>query len=545
MKKSTNLLLRIIGVVTLLALSFSGLFGQALQAEAAETTANITITKQVFDNTNPEIKQNTGMTMDLWGAPLDGAEFTVYNVTWRYHTLLGSENEATGKNYTPQEAIDKIASDGRLGETVVQTGVTGSVNAGSGQYTFTGLDKKSGEQDAAYLIVETDTPGRKNDGSLIIEKAQNMVVVFPAFEALVDDNGAVTGYGDDELDDVYLYPKNISYNSGIKELEEAKNDFEVGEAISYSMTIEVPVNIATPDLYEKFSYHDKATDGLSFVRIEGFQVKAGEDWKTIDFDDTNNYTLTVSGTNGLINEATGDNHFDVDFKLDGAITNYGGQTIRILFTMKLNELAAPDKAETNDGTTYLEDREGNIFEKTDDTPDVYTGGRKFIKTDGHTGAALGSATFVLQRTIDSTAAFAQFQTADGTKIETFGTAAAAQIIWGTEADATNFISDAEGKFEVRGLEYSSNAIQYAMKEIVAPDGYALLTEPVKFDVAQHTYNDTTNTEGDRLDSEVEVKNTPKGLLPSTGGIGIYAFLLAGGALITGAATWYKKSKTRN
>ena len=41
-----------------------------------------------------------------------------------------------------------------------------------------------------------------------------------------------------------------------------------------------------------------------------------------------------------------------------------------------------------------------------------------------------------------------------------------------------------------------------------------------------------------------VLNTPKGLLPSTGGNGIYAFLLIGAALMIGSYAWFKKSKTQ-
>ncbi|EAG2939511.1 LPXTG cell wall anchor domain-containing protein, partial [Listeria monocytogenes] len=39
-----------------------------------------------------------------------------------------------------------------------------------------------------------------------------------------------------------------------------------------------------------------------------------------------------------------------------------------------------------------------------------------------------------------------------------------------------------------------------------------------------------------------VTNVKKGILPSTGGTGIYAFLTIGAALMIGAIVWYKKSK---
>ena len=43
-------------------------------------------------------------------------------------------------------------------------------------------------------------------------------------------------------------------------------------------------------------------------------------------------------------------------------------------------------------------------------------------------------------------------------------------------------------------------------------------------------------------SNLDVKNTPKGLLPSTGGAGIYAFIIIGAAMMIGAYIWFKKSR---
>jgi len=39
-----------------------------------------------------------------------------------------------------------------------------------------------------------------------------------------------------------------------------------------------------------------------------------------------------------------------------------------------------------------------------------------------------------------------------------------------------------------------------------------------------------------------ITNVRKGVLPTTSGIGIYAFLAIGAALMIGAIIWYKKSR---
>ncbi len=77
---------------------------------------------------------------------------------------------------------------------------------------------------------------------------------------------------------------------------------------------------------------------------------------------------------------------------------------------------------------------------------------------------------------------------------------------------------------------------YQLEEkATSSDKYVLLDEDVDFTVEHGQYG------SQELKS---VLNTPKGLLPSTGGNGIYAFLLIGAALMIGAYAWFKKSKTQ-
>lgn len=78
---------------------------------------------------------------------------------------------------------------------------------------------------------------------------------------------------------------------------------------------------------------------------------------------------------------------------------------------------------------------------------------------------------------------------------------------------------------------------YYMEEISTPDGYVLLSEPYEFQI--------TNGEslaGEDLEYLLPIDNVPKGLLPSTGGSGIYAFLIIGAMMMGGAYIWFKRSK---
>jgi len=71
-------------------------------------------------------------------------------------------------------------------------------------------------------------------------------------------------------------------------------------------------------------------------------------------------------------------------------------------------------------------------------------------------------------------------------------------------------------------------------EIQAPTGYARLAKPVPFNVIKGSYA-TAQT--------MTIENTKKGLLPDTGGVGVYIFFGMGVILMAGAVWWYKKQHT--
>ena len=95
-------------------------------------------------------------------------------------------------------------------------------------------------------------------------------------------------------------------------------------------------------------------------------------------------------------------------------------------------------------------------------------------------------------------------------------------------------SNADGKFEITGLEYGS----YKLEEKTAPKGYAKLNGEIDFKVAKGTYNG----EATEFKYEVEVKEgetqtygkqvpNKKVSIPQTGGIGSLIFIVAGLAIM--------------
>ncbi|MFI3100978.1 SpaH/EbpB family LPXTG-anchored major pilin [Streptococcus suis] len=88
-----------------------------------------------------------------------------------------------------------------------------------------------------------------------------------------------------------------------------------------------------------------------------------------------------------------------------------------------------------------------------------------------------------------------------------------------ENQAFKFISSKDGKFEVKGLKAGS----YHLKEIKAPEGYALPSDTIPFQVSQGSWgsDETVNTTNFQ-----QVKNK-KITIPQTGGIGTLVFTVVG------------------
>ncbi|HEL2593333.1 TPA: isopeptide-forming domain-containing fimbrial protein [Streptococcus suis] len=105
-----------------------------------------------------------------------------------------------------------------------------------------------------------------------------------------------------------------------------------------------------------------------------------------------------------------------------------------------------------------------------------------------------------------------------------------------EKQAFKFISSTEGKFEVKGLK----AGNYHLKETKAPEGYALPSSTIEFEVGPNTWTDTTN----HIDNHLQVKNK-KITIPQTGGIGTLVFTVVGLSVMAFAYIAMKKRQAED
>lgn len=99
------------------------------------------------------------------------------------------------------------------------------------------------------------------------------------------------------------------------------------------------------------------------------------------------------------------------------------------------------------------------------------------------------------------------------------------------ANAVVLKSDADGKFEIKGLAYADG---YQLEEKTAPKDYAKLSGPVDFNVKEGSYTKVETDiayEKDGTDNSAKQVKNKKVTIPQTGGIGSLIFIVAGLAIM--------------
>lgn len=310
--------------------------------------------------------------------------------------------------------------------------------------------------------------------------------------------------------DIQLYPKNETAED-TKEFSNSGDFSEVtidgqkfanvttGDTLNYKLTVNIPANIGDANAVQSFKVHDKPSDGLALV--DG-TVKVG------DLAEGTDYTITYA--NG---------GFTVELTLTSdKVKALAGQKLQLTYDMKLTAEVDPDQLQNNKASVQI-----NNTPEQEITPPkpVGTGGYQFIKKDAQTGKTLKGAEFVVANS-------------DQSKFAVFTTNTKNEYVFSKWVDskdaATKVVSDDNGSIKVIGLVNGD----YVLNETKAPsDKYVILKDgTIEFTVEHGKY----------ATSELDVENTPKGLLPSTGGSGIYAFLIIGAGMMIGAYIWFKKSR---
>ncbi|HCM89722.1 MAG TPA: isopeptide-forming domain-containing fimbrial protein [Vagococcus sp.] len=520
MRKVWNLIFSMVVFLPLLTSLFGG-----ITANAADIPDNVDVTihKRIYKegDTKPEGKdaQNTGNLMEFGGKPFEGVEFTVYDISKEYYDLMKVEN-------ANQEDVSKELSNKYVTPDAGATNkITSIITDAEGLAVFSKLPTKSAELsddkqkiDAVYVFVETKTP----DSITISKKSAPIVLSMPVF-AFEND----TYDTENPLENVHLYPKNetttdkktVSNLDQFDKVEVGGKTFwnlVTGSVIEFDLDLALPADMTKT---ESYSVLDTPSEGLEFIETPFVVSGINNEGESKDLIAGTDYNVKKEG-NGF--------QFDLIMTSD-TVKSLNGGKLKISYSMKLTAEVRPDELQNNSATVSVDNKpQPSITPKDPEVPVVFgTGGKKFIKTDSHNGDGLEGAEFIVKKGNE----FAEFEVNKKGEY--------AFVKWTNEKnEATKIVSAAKnnkydltvGSFSVIGLKQGG----YQLEEVKAPsDKYVKLTKDVTFDVVQGSYEGTKNLG--------EVKNTPKGILPSTGGNGIYAFLAIGSLMMASAYFWFKKA----
>ncbi len=412
--------------------------------------------------------------------------------------------------------------------TKTTSGTASAYNEDSKSYTISGLAA------GYYLVKDKDdsVPGTDAYTDFILKVVQNTTVTpksdVPTVEKKVQE--------DDK------YNQDGGYGNGYNDVA----DWNIGDAVPFKLIGTLPTNFADYDIYQ-YIFHDTLSDGLDLnegsIKVYYASDKAGTDKTEIPLG---KYEVEAPGTEG-----TDQCSFEVAFadltSVEGVTAN---KYIIVEYTATLNkdaEIGLPG----NPNKVYLEfsnnpnsGGEGDTGKTPEDKVIVFTYELDVTKVDGADA--------------DTKLEDAEFKLYDENGKYVIVDADGKVIGWAdNEAGGSTLKSDENGLFKVSGLDDGT----YWLKETKAPDGYNLITDPIKIEIKATTVNDqdwtamegpadaltaleikvtvgstTTSGNGDTESGIVatDIENNKGAELPETGGMGTTIFYVLGAILVLGA-----------
>lgn len=365
--------------------------------------------------------------------------------------------------------------------------------------------------------VKSKTTYKGADGKLLAEtKAVPVELTLPD-HAMTETGLAST---------IHVYPKNTedgpSVDKWVIKDGEDKKEASFDKDEEHTWAIEAPIPTKFED-YKIFNLVDKLQDSLTYVQGQTVSVKVkGKDKITLTKD--TDYTIT---------EPTGDGGtLTVSFTEAGiqklAKEAAVGDIVRVEFKSTINDKAVMSKDIPNDVTLeYGHNPDNKQEKKPGENPRVYTGGKKFKKIDSKDKKALKEAKFVVKNTkgeylLEKDGKYSWAKVADE----------GAKALLANE-DVKKITSGEDGTFEIKGLEYAprDTGTKYFLKEVQAPEGYAIKNEEIEFIV-----NDTSYYADAEKVTPADPQNVDNAVItiPQTGGMGTIVFGLVGIAVMAGA-----------
>lgn len=373
------------------------------------------------------------------------------------------------------------------------------------------------------------------------------------------------------LKNVHTYPKNVTGNESVpdktvEDLKKVNTTKSVGDPVVWHLNATIPGNIKD---YTEFGFKDSLDESITYVGKIKVRYGSGNKEKFAELENeltenTDYVVKTYSAVDFQTEEtdAAKVRSFTVELTASGIakLANKVGEItdpkISVEFESKLNDKAKVKTGNPNEYTLKWNNGHGPK-EKKSNKPRVFTGEKKFVKTDQATRDVLKSATFIVKN--NKKAAPNQFLKKD----ETTGA-----ITWVEEAQATTFTTDANGEITVGKLEYTypvkgnpqdeanvevdttaAKINEYQLIETQAPEGYGKLEKPIDFDIDNNSYksgdvkieNKKAVDVAENGGTHTEIKNK-KLTIPQTGGMGTVLFTVVGISLMAGAVIAMKRNR---
>ena len=439
-------------------------------------------------------------TTDGGEIPLANIEFDIYKVA----TMAQIESGEVQLSEKPtEEELDAYQNSAHWIATL-KTDAQGNAS-----YNFT----ENGQPDGVYLIVERNS-------------AATTGPVSPFFVIIPGTNED----GDGHEYTINVNPKNTAeqgpdIKKDVTEIGNQEDTFDVDEIHTWIIRGGVPSGIGTAQKYEITDTIDYRLTYQSGSPVVKLYTKAGEE---IQLTLGDHYTLTESKTE--VDGRTVD-RFVVALTPAGmayVANNLGSGTntpeVRIYFQAVINSDASLGVEIPNQAHLDYTNSAGLDYDADSEEPKVYTGGTSILKTNVD-GDALKGASFKIAR--EATEAELADESVTVEKLTVNGKAL--DVVFQdfyTTADLSGekvyeVTTDENGKALIYGLAYGT----YYIVETKAPEGYNLLTAPVKVTIYESSHLE---------ENAVKVINT-KFVLPDTGGMGTTVFTVTGLAIIGSAA----------
>lgn len=413
----------------------------------------------------------------------------------------------------------------------------------------------SGAEPGLYLVLVSKTNSSKVYNPMIV--AVNYDKDGNASAGSIDANSSFT---DSAGNTAYAKSSTPSLTKSIIGKNGKTVDAVKGQTLNENGTTTFRISAVMPS-YSKaytnptFSISDTVSEGIT-VDENSIAVKAGEEMLTKGTDYTitkgEGATFSVSFTEAYIRKGTAAREITVTYNgtlNSKAVSGFNKNTN----TAKLTYSETVNSTNTKTDTTnhYTFDIDGDVYGQTE--------GHEFYKIKGGDGS-IQTVDLITGKTEQALkgAQFALYPAEKDASGKIVKVENAAAVATGT--------SDEDGRVALKRLDTG----YYILQETSAPSGYQLNSVEIPVEITASlnsadgtltsytvsingqntTY--TLNNEGTVSTSDgsngsaktVTLENKESGLLPTTGGSGIYFYLIAGGLLIALAAVLYARNRRK-